>query len=191
MLKINIFGNDCELWDERTQTFIYPEDRVLCLEHSLISISKWESKYHKPFLAKSKKTDEETMYYIKCMVLDDDFDIEQDLYLNAETIYRINQYINDPMTATWFNQKDGKDGKDKKNKKAPSSEQITSELIYYWMVALNIPFECERWHINRLLTLIEVCNVKNEKPKKMSKKELYSRNSSLNELRRRQMNTHG
>lgn len=182
MLKIKISGD--ELWDEETEEFRSISDKELYLEHSLISISKWESIHHKPFFLKKEKTTQETIDYVKCMVLNEDFDFEEPLYLDNKAISKINDYINDSYTATWF-----KD--DKKNKKKNSSEQVTSELVYYWMVALNIPFECERWHFNRLLTLIEICNRKNEKPKKMSNKELYNRNTALNELRRKQMNTHG
>lgn len=185
MLKIKTQKK--EFWDEKTQEFVYSEGCEFRLEHSLLSISKWEAKYHKPFFSKEEKTDEETLYYIKCMILDDDIDIESINTIHIfgnEELSEINAYINDSQTATWFSD-------NKKNKKSKSPEQVTNELVYYWMIALGIPFECEKWHFNRLLTLIEVCNIKNEKPKNMSKKELYSRNTALNQLRRKQMNTHG
>lgn len=180
MLKIRIPSK--ELWDEKQEMFIDTDPVELLLEHSLVSISKWESKHHKPFFTASDKTYSETIDYIRCMLLNEE-DINLEWILDNKVISQINEYIDDSQTATWFNKKE------KKGKR--SSETVTSELVYYWMIALNIPFECQYWHFNRLLTLIEVCNVKNEKPKKMSKKELYSRNSALNNLRRKQMNTHG
>ena len=180
MLQITIPAG--ELWDERKQEFVKVEERTLQLEHSLISLSKWESKWCKCFFSKESKTAEETIDYIKCMTLTQN--VKQDVYdhLTKENIDEINKYIEAPMTATHFYE-------DKNNR--PSREAITSELIYYWMIALNIPFECQKWHINRLLTLIRVCNVKNQPPKKMSKRELMSRNAALNAARRKQLNTHG
>ena len=171
-----------EGWDEERQEFVEPEYKTLQLEHSLISLSKWESKWCKCFFSKESKTAEETIDYIKCMTLTQN--VKQDVYdhLTKENIDEINKYIEAPMTATHFYE-------DKNNR--PSREAITSELIYYWMIALNIPFECQKWHINRLLTLIRVCNVKNQPPKKMSKRELMSRNAALNAARRKQLNTHG
>ena len=181
MLKIKIQGK--EMWDESVSEFKYSQSIELRLEHSLISISKWEAKYHKPFFAKDEKTYSETLDYIRFMILDEDINFD-DIVFDNQTIEQINAYINDPQTATWFS-------KNVKGAGKKSSEQVTSELVYYWMIALNIPFECEKWHFNRLLTLIEVCNVKNEKPKNIPKKDLYSRNAALNALRRQQMNTRG
>jgi len=154
----------------------------LNLEHSLISISKWESKWHVPFISKDGHTEEQTLYYIKCMTINPN--IPDSVYdrLTSEDIKAISDYINDPMTATTVT--------DLSNKRA-KSEIITSELIYYWMTALQIPFECEKWHINRLLKLIEVCNVKNTPPKKMSKNEIIDRNKALNEARRAKYHTKG
>lgn len=180
MLEIVI--PETEQWDEVNQEFITSNRQILRLEHSLVSLSKWESKWKKPFLSNKEKTYEETIDYIKCMTLTQN--VKQDVYdhLTKENIDEINKYIEAPMTATHFYE-------DKNNR--PSREAITSELIYYWMIALNIPFECQKWHINRLLTLIRVCNVKNQPPKKMSKRELMSRNAALNAARRKQLNTHG
>lgn len=171
-----------EFWDEVNEEFIYKDKQVLQLEHSLISLSKWESKWCKPFLSKSEKTEEETVDYIRCMTLTQN--VKPDVYqrLSSENIAQINQYIQAPMTATWFNDV----GTQKRN-----SEQITSELIYYWMIALNIPFECQKWHLNRLLTLIRVCNIKNQPPKKHSRREIMSRNAALNAARCKQLNTSG
>ena len=180
MLTITIPAT--EKFDEIKGEFIYTKEETLQLEHSLISISKWESKWCKPFLAKQDKTAEEVIDYVKCMTLNKN--INDDVYdcLSQANIIAINDYIGAPMTATYFSNQD----KGKRN-----NEQITSELIYYWMIALNIPFECQKWHINRLLTLIRVCNIKNSPPKKMSKRDIISRNAALNAARRQQLNTKG
>lgn len=180
MLTITIPAT--EEFDEIKGEFVYSKEQTLQLEHSLISISKWESKWCKVFLDKREKTNEEIIDYIKCMTLNKN--VSDDVYncLTQANLTEINDYIGAPMTATYFsNTENGK----------KNSEQITSELIYYWMIALQIPFECQKWHINRLLTLIRVCNIKNAPPKKMSKRDIMSRNAALNAARRKQMNTKG
>lgn len=171
-----------EGWDEEKQEFIDPITSTLMLEHSLVSLSKWESKWHKPFLSKEQKTEEEILDYIKCMTITEDVDPNIYRYLTVNDFKKVNDYIENPMTATTF-----PDEKTSKNNR----EIVTSELIYYWMIALTIPFECEDWHLNRLLTLIRVCNIKNAPPKKMSKGEIMRRNTALNEARRKQLNTRG
>lgn len=171
-----------EEWDEEKQEFIEPKFQSLQLEHSLVSISKWESKWCKPFLSKKEKTDEETIDYIKCMTLTQNVKPEVYDHLSRDNMTQINNYIAAPMTATTFyEQKNGRG----------SSETVTSELIYYWMIALNIPVKFEKWHINRLLTLIKVCNIKNQPARKMSGRELMARNRSLNASRRKQLNSKG
>ena len=180
MLQIVIPGQ--ELWDEQKQEFINTKEQVLQLEHSLISISKLEAKLCKVFLFKQEKTQEETIDYIKCMTITPNVDPEVYNHLTRENIKEIEDYIAAPMTATYFSSD---------NAGKSSREQVTSELIYYWMIALNIPFECQKWHLNRLLTLIKVCNIKNQPPKKMSKREIMSRNAALNAARRQQLNTKG
>lgn len=184
MLQIKI--NPKEMFDEDKQEFIQLPGKIIQLEHSLLSISKWESKWHKPFISKEEKTLEETIDYIKCMTLSPD--VNDDVYLGItnENIKEINEYIDDSMTATWFNEKSLKKGVSKK-----TDEVITSELIYYWMIALNIPVEFQKWHLNRLITLIKVCDIKNTPPKKMSKRDVLSRNRSINEARRLAMGTSG
>ena len=173
---------ETELWDEGKQEFIYVKAQTLQLEHSLVSLSKWESKWCKAFIEKQEKTDEETLDYIRCMTLTKNVDPMVYKYLNKSSIDKIYDYINAPMTATVFsNTQTGKG----------SREIVTAELIYYWMIALNIPFECQKWHLNRLLTLIQVCNIKNQPPKKMSRREILSRNASLNAARRQKYNTTG
>ena len=180
MLRIAIPAG--EQWDEINQSFVYTKEHVLQLEHSLVSLSKWESKWCKPFLSKQEKTLEEIIDYIKCMTLTQHVDPTVYNLMTSKNVNEINDYIAAPMTATYFY--------DDKTSKG-SREQVTSELIYYWMIALNIPFECQKWHLNRLLTLIRVCNVKNQPPKKMSKRSIMSRNSALNAARRKQFNTTG
>lgn len=171
-----------ELWDENKGEFIEIEETVLKMEHSLVSISKWESYWCKPFLSREEKTREEIIDYIRFMTTTPDVDPIIYTCLSNENIEQINKYIEAPMTATYISE--AKSGR-------PSREQITSELIYYWMIALNIPFECQNWHINRLLTLIRVCNIKNQPQKKMSRREIASRNAALNAERRKRLNTKG
>ena len=180
MLRIIIPST--EMWDEVNEKFVDSKEQVLQLEHSLVSLSKWESKWCKPFLSKENKTFEETIDYIRCMTINQHIPDEVYNCLTGENIREINEYISAPMTATRFsNDAIGKG----------SREQITSELIYYWMIALNIPFECQKWHINRLLTLIRVCNIKNQPSKKMSRREIMSRNAALNAARRKKLRTNG
>ena len=179
MLKITIPAT--EMFDDRTQEFITYKEQSLQLEHSLVSISKWESRWHKPFLSKEEKTYSQTIDYIKCMTITQNVDPEVYNRLTNSNIQDINNYIDDSMTATTFSNKS----------QSQSREIVTSELIYYWMIALNIPMECQRWHINRLLTLIRVCEVKQTPPKKMSKREIASRNASLNAARRNKLGSKG
>ena len=184
MLKITIPATKAELYDEATETFINLDvkEQTLQLEHSLVSLSKWESKWHKAFLTKKEKTYEEVIDYIKCMTLTQN--VHPDVYrcLTEDNFKEVQSYIENPMTATSITE--NKNGK-------INNEVITSELIYYWMIALNIPFECQKWHLNRLITLVKVCNIKNEPPKKMGKRDMASRYASLNAARRRQYNTKG
>lgn len=171
-----------EMWDEKNEKFVNIKECTLQLEHSLISLSKWESKWCKPFLFTKEKTEEETLDYVRCMTLTPRVPPEVYYGLTSENIKAINRYIEAPMTATCF----GADRNGRGNR-----EIVTSELIYYWMIALNIPFECQKWHLNRLLTLIRVCNIKNQSPKKMSRREIMSRNAALNAARRKQLGTNG
>ena len=180
MLQITIPAG--ERWDEGKQELIQVKGHTLQLEHSLISLSKWESKWCKAFLSNKDKTYEETMDYIKCMTITPNVDPDIYNYLTSDNINQINEYIGAPMTATYFSED--------KSRKA-GREVVTAELIYYWMISLNIPFECQKWHLNRLLALIRVCNIKNQPPKKMSKREIMSRNAALNAARRSQMGTTG
>lgn len=172
-----------ELFDERTSTFTTLKKESLLLEHSLVSLSKWESIWKKPFLSKDEKSQEETIDYIKCMTVTQN--IRSDLYehLTNDEFEKIKKYIDDPMTATWF--------QDRNAPKSYNREVVTAELIYYWMIALNIPMECQKWHLNRLLTLIKVCNIKNQPPKKQGRREALSSRAALNNARRAKLNTKG
>lgn len=180
MLKITIKGD--EFYNETTQEFVTPDDVVLELEHSLVSLSKWESFFEKPFLGTGEKTPEEIMWYVEAMVLTPNFPPGIFQRLSEENLDEINKYINAKMTATTIAELPNQ---------PRSREIITAELIYYWMIALNIPFECQHWHLNRLLTLVKVCNVKNTPPKKMSRADAAQRQRQLNEQRRAKYKTRG
>ena len=171
-----------EGWDEEKQEFVEPTYFTLQLEHSLVSISKWESKWRKSFLSNPNKTSEEVSDYIKCMTITQNVKPEVYAHLSTDNINKINEYIAAPMTATYFSED---------NSKKSMRESVTSELIYYWMIALNIPFQCEKWHLNRLLTLIRVCNVKNAPPKKRNRRDILSQQAALNQARRQKLNTKG
>lgn len=179
MLKIII--PSMEFYDEVKGEFIYFDEQSLELEHSLESISKWESKWNKPFLSSTDKTVDEIIDYVRCMTLTENVVNESYERLTEKNIKDINSYIDAPMTATTFND----------SNKSGGREIITSEIIYYWMISFNIPFECQYWHLNRLLALIKVCNIKNNPPKKMSKDEVIRRNKMLNAQRKKQFNTNG
>jgi hypothetical protein len=169
-----------ERYDEETRKFIPPKTFQLDLEHSLVTVSKWECFFEKPFLGPQEKTPEETLHYIKLMTITPDVHPRVFEMLTEENAQAINNYINAKMTATWFR------GGDK-----PSQEIITNELIYYWMFSFGIDKECEEWHLNRLLTLIRVFNLKNSPEKKMTRAELAKHNRELNEARQKQFNTTG
>ena len=179
MLKIVVPAST--MFDEKNEVFVSTKEQTLQLEHSLVSLTKWESKWKKPFLSKEAKTFAETSDYIKCMTTTQNVDPLVYLNLSNENIRDVNAYIEDTMTATII----------KDDKQKPSREIITSELIYYWMIALTIPFECQKWHLNRLLTLIKVCSIKNSPEKKMTKKEIAQRNTDLNAARKAALKTEG
>lgn len=179
MLTIKI--KKFELFDEDRQEFISFEPCDITLEHSLISISKWESKWNKSFLSSKDKSKEEIIDYIRCMTINKNIPDNVFLGLSNDNFREINEYISAPMTATWFNEANEK----------KSREIITSELIYYWMISFNIPLECQKWHINRLLTLIRVCAIKNSPDKKMSRKDILNQNKLLNAKRKAALRTKG
>ena len=185
MLTIIVPGGDGEFWNEETEEFEYHpiSDPVeLHLEHSLLSVSDWESKWKKSFFTKDEKTLEETIDYIRCMTLGPK--VADDVYarLSQKNIDDVIRYIEDPMTATTFGKSRGKGN---------NRERVTTELVYYWMLTLHIPFECERLHINRLITLINVCSEKNAPQKKRSMREIMRENAARNAARRKKYNSKG
>ena len=180
MLRITVPA--VELWDEQRQEFINKKEQTVQLEHSLVSLSKWESKWHKPFLGDGDLTTEETIDYIRCMTITQNVDPEVYARLSSSNIAEVNAYIKDPMTATTV--REVQQGRKRK-------EIVTSELIYYWMISLGIPSEYQKWHLNRLLMLIRVCNAKNATPKKRSRADIMRENAALNAARRKKLGTKG
>lgn len=182
MLSITVRGE--ESFDDSTQQFVYTDDFILELEHSLVSLSKWEETFEKPFLADTEKTDEETFAYIKAMVITPNVPPEVFDRLTNENIIEINEYLGKKMTATWFSEMPGAP-------KPRAKEVITAEVIYYWMIAMTIPSEYQYWHLNKLLTLIKVCNEKNAPKKKMGRKEWAEQKRLLNAQRKAELKTTG
>ena len=184
MLLIRI--GDHEVYDEETCTFSVGGNVIdLEFEHSLVSLSKWESKYNIPFLGDIEKTTEQVRYYLWCMITNEDVPVDIIDRLTREDISRIQSYIDETMSATTFNERQGI------GKPGTRKEIVTSELIYYWMVGFRIPFECQYWHLNRLMALIRICNIKQENPKKRSGRDIAQEYRDLNAQRRASMNTTG
>lgn len=180
MLQLKI--PEREFYDEENNSFITFKEETLQLEHSLVSLSKWESTWCKPFLSSTERSYEETIDYIKCMTITQNVKPDVYMHLPNEIIKQVDDYINKPMTATWFTEQ----------KNEPKSrEVVTAELIYYWMIALTIPVEFQKWHLNRLLTLIKVCNIKNQPPKKQNRKEMMANRAALNQARKNKYHTKG
>jgi len=180
MLTITVPGD--EVYDDSTGLLSTVNDVQLELEHSLVSLSKWEQMYEKSFIGTEEKTEEELFAYVQCMILTPDYPQDVLYSLTKENIEEINNYIGAKMSATTFLDPPG----------APKTrEVITNELVYYWMTVFNIPFECQHWHLNRLFTLIRVCNVKQQKPKKMNQAEAARQRAELNARRRAQYETKG
>jgi hypothetical protein len=178
MLELTIPAG--EQWDESRQMFVTTKETTLHLEHSLLSLSKWESKWCKPYLSNKGLTFEESVDYVRCMTIDKNVDPNVYSTLTPAMFKQINDYIAAPMSATYFKKPEGRG----------SSEKVVAELIYYWMISCEIPFECQKWHLNRLLALIQVCQRKNN-PKKMNRGSLTKNNASLNAQRKARHHTHG
>lgn len=179
MLKITI--PEQELYNEKTNEFLITRRVVLTLEHSLVSLAKWESKYHKPFLSRAEKTREETLDYVRMMTITQNVDPEIYKNIPTETFQEILEYIEDDQTATTI----------KELHSQSSREVVTAEIIYHWMIVFQVPFECQKWHLNRLLMLIRVCNIKQEKPKKLKPRDILNRNKALNASRRAKSGSKG
>lgn len=183
MLKVTI--PESELWyeskDGSDDHFIKVPETVLTLEHSLVSLSKWESIWHKPFLTGKQMTQEELASYMKCMTLTQNVpdEVFTSVISNLKVLNQINDYIKDSMTATTIGESNSKKNRD----------IITSEIIYYWMITLNIPMGCQKWHLNRLLMLIQVCSIKNAPKKKQSRSEILARQRRINSARRAKSHT--
>lgn len=185
MLEINVKAGQKETFDDNKNefvNFVLDHDYKIILEHSLVSISKWESKWHKPFLSTKNKSDEEIMDYIICMIITPNIPNDIIYFLSKDDLKKINDYIDNPMTATTFHSH----GAPNETTKSPTkkNETITNEIIYYWMIENEIPVEFQKWHLNRLLTLIRVCNIKNNSNNKMNKKDTLAHQHSLNQARR-------
>lgn len=170
-----------ELYDPKANRFYDVKEQTLVLEHSLVSLSKWERKYHRPWISDGPKTPEELEYYVKCMTLTQNVNPLVYKNLTKENYDEIYAYIEDPMTASWVNDKGGR----------PSREIVTAEIIYYWMIEFNIPVEFQKWHLNSLIMLIRVISAKKAPSRKMSKSEAMSRQRDLNAARRAAMRTRG
>jgi hypothetical protein len=180
MLRIIIEA--VEAFDDNTQTFITFDEVVVELEHSLLSVSKWESKHQIPFLSPGKKSKEEIIDYLKDMVITPDIGLDALDRCSQKNLVEIQEYIDSSQSATTFGEMPERRGR---------GEVITSELIYYWMIAFNVPFECQQWHLNRLFALIRICNIKNSKQKKIPRHELALRNRELNAKRKAKLGTSG
>ena len=180
-LTITIPGRD--LYDQKNERFVTIKERTITLEHSLLSLSKWEAKWHKAYLSPLvQKSEEESLDYIRCMCLSQNIDPDIFYGLTQENVKQIADYIADPMTGTTFHNQNQK----------KSREIVTNELIYYWMTECNIPFDpCQKWHLNHLMTLIDVCFLKQQPGKKMSKRDILKQNAALNAQRRARLGTKG
>ena len=179
MLSITI--PDTEMWNEAEQQFYVIKGGTIHLEHSLVSVSKWESKWKKSFFLKNK-TAEEVIDYVRCMTITQNVNPYLYKCLTKENLEAIKEYIDDPMTATTVSNV---------KKQSGSGGIITSEILYYYMIALGIPFECQKWHLNRLIMLIRVCSIKNSKPQKMNKNDYLNHRRALNEQRKKALHTRG
>lgn len=179
-----------ELWDDDKEEFVYLDETDLVIEHSLYSIRLWEEKYHKPFMVEKNKTNEELIDYIRMMTLNS-YEVDPSVYLKLtpKVFKEIDEYMKDPMTATTFSKE-----QERELAKGGYNEFVTAEIVYFWMTAQNIPFECERWHINKLITLVKVCSIKNKpedkKNKKLTSTQLAARRAEM-EARRAKYNTNG
>lgn len=180
MLTIEIFGT--EQWDPKLEEFVYTKPTTLVLEHSLVSVSKWEAKWGRSFFSDPPKTKAERLDYVRCMTVTQNVPVTAYTALTSKELTKIEKYISAPMTATTISSPP---------QSSRSRSKITSELVYYWMIEFGIPFECQKWHLNRLLTLIRICEIKSRPAKKRNANDILRENASLNKQRRAMMNTKG
>lgn len=180
MLTITV--PEAEFWDEGKEEFVYKKEQVLQLEHSLVSISKWESKWEKAFLGKQRKTEQEIADYVRCMTLTQNVDPEVYSRLSSENYREIQKYIHAPMSATYLPEEESSSGQ---------QDVVTAELIYFWMIEYNIPVEFQKWHFNRLWALIRVCSMKKSDPKKKSINQIVQRNRAINATNRARFHSNG
>lgn len=178
---LELYISEKEAYDDIKQEFVVTEPTVLRLEHSLVSVSKWEARWKKPFLTAETKSEKETLDYIRCMTMNQHVDPKLYELLSPSEVQTISDYIVDSKTATTFRDRTGRQNR----------QVVTSELIYYWIAQYNLPIEAQKWHLSRLLTLIRIASVKNEPEKKMSKRAILAQNRSLNAARRKAMGTKG
>lgn len=183
-MSLSITIPDVDAWDTKREVFVQLKGATIVLEHSLISLHLWESRWHKPYISDIPKTDEEAIDYIRCMTITKNVDKDLYYYIPKEEMTRIYEYINDPMTATTFSNNNP-------NRNARKKEVVTAELLYFAMISYGIPIEFRKWHLNQLITLIRVCEIKNGDPKKMSKADVMARNKSLNAQRRARLHSKG
>jgi len=183
MLTITI--PDKKYFNENTNEFFVLKGRTITMQHSLYSIRKWESKWHTYYLDNKNLTTEQIIDYFRMMTITRDVDPRIYMNLSAENIQEISKYIHDPMTATTF-----KDLKSRQRSRG-RREITTSEIVYYWMIINDIPFECEKWHLNQLMTLIRVCSDAKVPEQKMTEKEIFEYNKSLNERNRAKFHSKG
>lgn len=170
-----------EFWDEDRERFVRTSEATLVLEHSLSSIALWEARWHRPFFKDDDLTEEQSIDYIRCMTLNDVDDLVYEA-LPSSVFKTIADYMGDTMTGTTFSER---------GSNRPVRETISAEIIYQMMAANGIPFECDKWHFNRLTALIRVCLIKSSAPKKLGKAELRERNAALNAARRARLGTTG
>lgn len=180
MLSIKIQGT--EQWDSLREEFVYTRPTVLSLEHSLVSVSKWEARWGRSFFAEPPATRTERLDYVRCMTTTQNVPPEVYTSMTARELSAIENYIAAPMTATKITEPKQSRGR---------GPTITSELVYYWMIEFGIPFECQKWHLNRLMILIRICEVKSRPAKKKSMNDIMRDNTALNKKRRAMLNSKG
>lgn len=179
-----------ELFDEETNTFLHPVGKKLHLEHSLLSISKWEAEWEIPFL-NTDKTSEQSLSYIKCCVLDDDFD---ELLLNTlsdKNILDFNAYLSKGMTAKKIIDLRSSLSQKRKSRRPASQKALTSEDIYYSMIQFHVWKECEEWPLQRLLSLLQLCSLKSNSTGEMSKSDQAKFYREENARRKAKYHTNG